>query len=83
MESYFDFSNKLIYGVRMMNNVRTHNWMPEEIYNDKGKTANDGTLAKVLFYDIDYQSCVVARLSLIDTANCYNSIAHTIASHVF
>ena len=52
MEADFNFSNKLIYGVRMMNNVHKHDWMPEEIYSETGKTADDGTLAKVIFYDI-------------------------------
>ena len=83
MEADFNFSNKLIYGVRMMNNVRKHDWMPEEIYSKKGKTADDGTLAKVLFYDIVRQSRVSAGLSSIDAANCYDSIAHAIASLVF
>ena len=44
MEADFNFSNKIIYGARMMNNVRTHGWMPEEIYSEKGKTADDGSL---------------------------------------
>jgi hypothetical protein len=33
----------------MMDNVRKYGWMPEEIYSKKGKTADDGSLAKVLF----------------------------------
>ena len=83
MEADFNFSNKLIYGVRMMDNVRKYGFMPEEIYSKKGKTADDGSLAKVLFYDIVHQSRVVAGLSSINAANCYNSIAHAIASLVF
>ena len=83
MEADFNFSNKMIYGVRMMNNVRKHGWMPEEIYSEKGKTADDGSLAKVLFYDIVRQSPVLAGLSSIDAANCYDSVAHVIASLVF
>ena len=83
MEADFNFSNKMIYGVRMMNNVRKFGWMPEEIYSEKGKTADDGSLAKVLFYDIVRQARVSAGLSSIDAANCYDSIAHAIASLVF
>ena len=82
-EADFKFSNKLIYGVRMMNNVWKHNWMPERMYSKKGKTADDGTLAKVRFYDIVGQSRVSVGLSSIDVANCYDSIAHAIASLVF
>ena len=83
MEADFNFSNKLIYGVRMMDNVRKYGFMPGEIYSEKGKTADDGSLAKVLLYDIARQSRVVAGLSLIDASNCYDSIAHAIASLVF
>ena len=74
MEADFNFSNKMIYGVRMMNNVRKFGWLPEEIYSEKGKAADDGSLAKVLFYDIVRQARVSAGLSSIDTANCYDSM---------
>ncbi len=83
MEADLNFSNKMIFGVWMMENVRQHGWMPEEIYSKKGKTADDGTLAKVLFYDIAWQSRVAEGLSSIDAANCYDSIAHDIALLVF
>ena len=83
MEADFNFSKKLIYGVRMMDNARKYGFMPEEIYSEKGKTADDGSLAKVLFYDISRQSRVAMGLSSIDAANCYDSIAHAIASLVF
>ena len=83
MEADFNFANKLIYGVRMMDNVRRYGFMPEEIYSEKGKTADDGSLAKVLFYDISRQSRVATGLSSIDASNCYDSIAHAIASLVF
>jgi len=45
-------SNKMIFGDRMMHNVRTHGLMREEIYSERGKMADDSSLAKVLFYDI-------------------------------
>jgi len=83
MEADFNFTNKVVFGVRMMDNVRKHGYMPEEIYSEQGKTADDGTLAKVLFYDIVRQSRLSAGLASIDAANCYDSIAHAIASLVF
>lgn len=72
MEADFNFSNKLVYGVRMMNNARRHGQMSDEIYSKNGRTADDGSLAKVLFYDIVRQARVVAGLSSIDAANCYD-----------
>ena len=83
MEADFNFSNKVIYGVRMMDNARNFGYMPEEVYSEQGRTADDGSLAKVLFYDIVRQSRVAAGLASIDAANCYDSIAHAIASLVF
>ena len=52
MEADFNFSNKLVYGVRVIKNVRKYGWMPEDIYSERGRMANDGSLAKVLFYDL-------------------------------
>ena len=83
MEADFNFSNKLMYGVRMMNNVRSHGRMPEEIYNEKDKTDNDGTLAKMLFCDMLRQTGTSAGLGCVDVVNCYGSMAHDIGSLVF
>jgi hypothetical protein len=41
--------------------------------------ANDGTLAKTLFYNLVCQSRHPAGLSLVDAENCYNRIVHAIA----
>ena len=83
MEADFNFANKTIYGGRMLENVRKHNLMPEEIFSERNRMADDGTLAKVLFYDIVRQLRVSAGISSVDAANCYDSIAHAIASLVF
>ena len=71
------------YGIQMMQNVRKHNFMPEEIYSEKNRMADDGSLAKVLFYDIVRQTRLPAGLASVDASNCYDSIAHAIASLVF
>ena len=57
--------------------------MPEEIFSERGKTADDGSLAKVLIYDIIRQSQCTAGMGLIDAAQCYDSIAHAMASLIF
>lgn len=72
MEADFNASNKIIFGERMMDNVRKYGHMPEEIYSEKGKMADDGSLTKV-----------AAAIASIDAANCYDSVAHAIASLVF
>ena len=43
---------KIIFGFRMMENARHHNLLPTEIYSERGQTADDGTLAKTLAFDV-------------------------------
>ena len=67
----------------MLNNARKHEYAPEEIYSEKNKTADDGTLAKVLFFAIARQTSITRMQGSVDAANCYNSVAHVIVSLVF
>ena len=83
METDFNSINREIYGNRMMENVRRHNYMPEEIYSERGKMVDDGSLAKVLFYDISRQSIISTAIASVNAANCYDSVTHAIASLVF
>ena len=83
MEADLNFANKQVYGVEMLNNVRKYGFMPEEIYSEKNRIAEDGSLAKVLFYDMVGQSRIAAGLASVDAGNCYNSIAHAIALMTF
>jgi hypothetical protein len=66
-----------------MTNVRKCNLMPEEIFSEKNRMADDGTLCKTLFYDIRRQARVPAAITSVDASNCYDRIAHAIASLVF
>jgi hypothetical protein len=45
--------------------------------------ADDGTLSKTLFYDIIHQASVPAAIALVDASNCYDRIAHAMASLIF
>lgn len=56
MEADFNASNKMIYGDRMLGNVRRFGLMADEIFSETGRTVEDGALSKVLFYDIVRQS---------------------------
>ena len=83
MEADFNAANKIIYGERLMDNVRKYKLMPDEIFSEKARMADDGALAKVLFYDIVRQLRRPAGLASVDAANCYDRVAHAIASMVF
>jgi hypothetical protein len=57
--------------------------MPEEIFSEKNCMADKGTLCKTLFYDITRQARVPAAIASVDALNCYDRIAHAIASLIF
>jgi hypothetical protein len=63
MEADFNTTNKMIYGQRMLDMARHYKLVPEEIYSEWNCLANDGTLAKVLFYDIVRQTRLPAGIS--------------------
>ncbi len=54
--------------------------MPEELFSKKNCMADNGTLCKTLFYNIARQARVAAAIVLVDALNCYNRIAHAMAS---
>ncbi len=83
MEANFSATNKIIYGRRMMDTIRKYKLMPEEIFRKKNHLADDGTLAKELFYIILCQTCLPTSITTVDADNCYDCIAHPIASLVF
>lgn len=83
MEADFNANNKEIFGVNMIENIRKYNLMMEEIFSEIGKMAEDRGLAKILTYDIVRQCRLTAAISSVDAANCYDSIAHAIASLIF
>ena len=67
----------------MLENARKYGFIPEEVYSERGKTSDYGTLAKVIFQDVVRQTRLTVGLALVDAANCYDSVAHAIASLVF
>jgi hypothetical protein len=83
IEADFNSTNKIIYGNRMLHMARKYKLIPEEIYSKRNRLANDGTLVKILFYYIVQQTRLLAGISAVDADNCYDCIAHPIASLVF
>ncbi len=83
MKADFNATNKIIYGQRMLQTARKYKVMPEEVFSKRNRLADNGTLIKVLFYDIVCQTRLPAGISVVDADNCYDRIAHPIASMVF
>jgi hypothetical protein len=80
MEADFNFMLKRIFGYRMLENIRRRKLIPEEIFSEQNRTADDGTLSKVLFYDISRQMKRPAGVASVDADNCFDQIAHAMAS---
>ena len=83
MEADFNANNKIVFGDRMMAVLRRYGLMENEVFSEKGRTAEEGALSKLLFYDIVRQFRLPAGISSVDASNCYDSIAHAIASLIF
>lgn len=82
IEADFNATNKIIYGMRMLDNVRKYKLMPEEVFSKRNRMADDGTLLKVLFYDIVRQCRRPAGIASVDADNCYDRIAHPMLSMI-
>jgi len=72
MEADFNTMNKEVYGVWMLDNARRYKLIPEEIFSEQNRTADDGGLAKTLFYDIACQTRTPAAIASVDASNCYD-----------
>jgi hypothetical protein len=83
MEGDFNATNKMVYGMGMLKNIRDHNLMPEEIFSKKNQMADNGTLCKTLFYSITRQAHIPSAIASVDASNCYDRIAHAMALLVF
>jgi hypothetical protein len=83
MEVDFNAANIIVFGQCMLDQARNHNLIPEEIYSKTNRLAEDGTLTKVIFYDIVQQLGPPTGIAAVDADNCYDRIAHPIASMVF
>jgi hypothetical protein len=83
MEGDFNATNKIVYGSRMIQTARRNHLIPEEIFSKKNRMADEGTLCKTLFYDITRQARVPAAIASVDASNCYDRIAHAMASLIF
>ena len=83
IEADFNAANKILFGTRMLDNARKYRLMPGEIYSERGRTAEDGTLAKIIAYDIARQFRIPLGISSVDADNCFDRVAHPIASMMF
>ena len=70
MEADFNFCNKAVFGKRMMERVRTAGHTADEIFSDKNRTAEEGSMTKILFYDVLRQTRKTGAICSVDAENC-------------
>ena len=83
LEADYNKAIKEMFGMRMLNLARAYGLMPEDIFSERGRTSDDGALAKVFVYDISRQARAPASVTSADAQNCFDSIAHAIALIIF
>ena len=79
LEADYNYHSRLIFGKRMMDLARQCGVVPEEIYSEKGRTAEDGVLHQILTYDIARQQRALMLVASVNAAQCYDRIAYSIA----
>jgi endonuclease/exonuclease/phosphatase family metal-dependent hydrolase len=80
LEADYNYCNKLIFGKRMLELARQNGMAPEEIYSEKGRTAEDAILQQVLMYDIARMTKRPLLVAQCDAAQCYDRVALPVAS---
>ena len=80
MEADFNWLNKLVFAKRMMDQAYDAGHVPLEQYARRSTQAAHGVLCKVLFCDYVRALHIVAGIPSVDLGNCYDAVAHPIAS---
>jgi hypothetical protein len=66
-----------------MAKVWEHTLMPEEIFSKRNRMADDRMLSNMLFCNLARQARAPAAVASVNALNCYDRIAHAMASLVF
>ena len=82
-EANFNFYNQFVFGKRAMNSLTENGSIPEELFSQKGSTAEDAKFDKTITTDISRRSRTPMMIILADAANCYDRVNHVIMSLVW
>jgi hypothetical protein len=80
LEADYNWLNKYAFAKQMMDKALSESIIPVEKFAKQGSQASHGVLASDHFCDV---ACALQKTSAIesmDLANCYNAVAHPIAS---
>jgi hypothetical protein len=79
----FNCSNQFIFGWSAMQTLTDSSYIPEELFSQKGSTAEDTKFDKTLMADLSRQACHPMIVTSADAAYCYDQVNHVIMSLVW
>lgn len=80
LEADYNWLNKIIFAKEMMDRMYDEGVVPVEQMARQGFQAAEGVLAIGLFCDIVRDMHMSAAIEIVDLGNCYNVVAHPVAS---
>ena len=79
----FNCYNQFIFGKNAMQSLTDSSYIPEELFSQKGSTAEDTKFGKTLMADLLRQACHPMVVTSADAAYCYDRVNHKIMSLVW
>ncbi len=80
LEANYNWLNKFVFAKQMMDKAFQGDIIPEEQFAKKGSQATEGVLSSGHFCDIARALHKTTAIESVDLANCYDDVAHPIAS---
>jgi len=81
--SDFNCYNQFIFGRQVMQTLTDSGYIPEELFSQKGSTAEDAKYFRTLIADLSRQARQPMAVVLADAAYCYDRVNHVIMSLVW
>ncbi len=80
LEANYKWLNKIVFAKQMMDKAFQGDIIPAEHFAKRGSHATEGVLTSGLFCDIAWALHKTTAIESVDLANCYDAVAHPIAS---
>jgi hypothetical protein len=80
LEANYNWLNKFVFAKQMMDKAILGDIIPAEQFAKRGSQATEGVLTSGLFCDIAWALHKTAAIESVDLDNCYDAVAHPIAS---
>ncbi len=82
-EADFNCYNQFVFGKQAMQTLTDSGYIPEELFSQKGNTAEDAKFDKTLMADLSQQARQPMTVISADAAYCYDRVNHVIMSLVW